>query len=170
VSATVNVERTGERPVLDVRHDVKFRPRVPPNFFGIALGLVGLAEAWRAVVPTFGTSPDPKSEQRVSKCVGSFLKVDKGLTTGHGGVQVMGLIPALTSLLSRAKPHGVFGAKTRSFIGLGSRTGITAAVEQQFHLMGKITTAGLVGLLEWGRVAHLAHLPARWTSKRFGFG
>jgi tellurite resistance protein len=28
---------------------------VPPNFFGIALGLVGLAEAWGAAVPILGT-------------------------------------------------------------------------------------------------------------------
>jgi tellurite resistance protein len=30
-------------------------PRVPPNLFAIALGLAGLAEAWRAAVPLLGT-------------------------------------------------------------------------------------------------------------------
>jgi tellurite resistance protein len=29
--------------------------RVPPNFFGIAFGLAGLAEAWRAAAPVLGT-------------------------------------------------------------------------------------------------------------------
>jgi tellurite resistance protein len=30
-------------------------PRVPPNLFAIALGVAGLAEAWRAAVPLLGT-------------------------------------------------------------------------------------------------------------------
>jgi tellurite resistance protein len=31
-------------------------PRVPPNLFGIALGIAGLAEAWHAAVPLLGTT------------------------------------------------------------------------------------------------------------------
>jgi tellurite resistance protein len=31
-------------------------PRVPPNLFGIALGIAGLAQAWHADVPLLGTS------------------------------------------------------------------------------------------------------------------
>ena len=30
-------------------------PRVPPNFFAIAFGLAGLAEAWEAAVPVLRT-------------------------------------------------------------------------------------------------------------------
>src|SRR5580658_11195786 len=30
-------------------------PRVPPNLFGIALGITGLAQAWHAAVPVLGT-------------------------------------------------------------------------------------------------------------------
>ena len=30
-------------------------PRVPPNLFGIALGMAGLAQAWHAAVPVLGT-------------------------------------------------------------------------------------------------------------------
>ena len=30
-------------------------PRVPPNLFGIVLGIAGLAEAWRAAVSLLGT-------------------------------------------------------------------------------------------------------------------
>ena len=30
-------------------------PRVPPNLFGIALGIAGLAQAWHAAVPVLGT-------------------------------------------------------------------------------------------------------------------
>jgi fructose-bisphosphate aldolase class I len=77
-----------------------------------------------------------------------FLKVDKGLAGEHDGVQVMNPIPALASLLSRAKQNGVFGTKMRSFIRLGSRTGITAVVDQQFHLADQILAAGLVPIIE----------------------
>ena len=31
-------------------------PRVPPNLFGIALGIAGLADAWHAAVPLLGTA------------------------------------------------------------------------------------------------------------------
>jgi fructose-bisphosphate aldolase class I len=77
-----------------------------------------------------------------------FLKVDKGLTSEHDGVQIMNPIPALASLLSRAEQNGVFGTKMRSFIRLGSRAGITAVVDQQFHLAHQIMAAGLVPIIE----------------------
>jgi fructose-bisphosphate aldolase class I len=82
------------------------------------------------------------------KRVVPFLKVDKGLATEHDGVQVMNPIPALSSLLSRAEQNGVFGTKMRSFIRLGSHTGITAVVDQQFDLAGQIMAAGLVPIIE----------------------
>jgi fructose-bisphosphate aldolase class I len=82
------------------------------------------------------------------KRVVPFLKVDKGLASEHDGVQVMNPIPALASLLSRAEQNGVFGTKMRSFIRLGSHTGITAVVDQQFHLADQILVAGLVPIIE----------------------
>jgi fructose-bisphosphate aldolase class I len=82
------------------------------------------------------------------KGVVPFLKVDKGLASEHDGVQVMNPIPALASLLSRAEQNGVFGTKMRSFIRLGSRTGITAVVDQQFQLADQILAAGLVPIVE----------------------
>jgi fructose-bisphosphate aldolase class I len=82
------------------------------------------------------------------KRVVPFLKVDKGLASEHDGVQVMNPIPALASLLSRAEQNGVFGTKMRSFIRLGSHTGITAVVEQQFDLADQILAAGLVPIIE----------------------
>jgi fructose-bisphosphate aldolase class I len=82
------------------------------------------------------------------KRVVPFLKVDKGLASEHDGVQVMNPIPALASLLSRAEQHGVFGTKMRSFIRLGSHTGITAVVDQQFVLADHILAAGLVPIIE----------------------
>jgi fructose-bisphosphate aldolase class I len=77
-----------------------------------------------------------------------FLKVDKGLATEHDGVQVMNPVPALSSLLSRAGQNGVFGTKMRSFIRLGSRTGIKAVIDQQFQLADLIMAAGLVPIIE----------------------
>jgi len=39
-----------------LRQRERFRlPRVPPNFFAIAFGVAGLAEAWQATVPVLGT-------------------------------------------------------------------------------------------------------------------
>jgi fructose-bisphosphate aldolase, class I len=82
------------------------------------------------------------------KRVVPFLKVDKGLAIEHDGVQVMNPMPALASLLTRAAQNGVFGTKMRSFIRLGSRTGITAVVDQQFELANQIMAAGLVPIIE----------------------
>jgi fructose-bisphosphate aldolase class I len=82
------------------------------------------------------------------KRVVPFLKVDKGLASEHDSVQNMNPIPALASLLSRAVQNGVFGTKMRSFIKLGSRTGIAAVVDQQFHLANQIIAAGLVPIIE----------------------
>jgi fructose-bisphosphate aldolase class I len=82
------------------------------------------------------------------KHVVPFLKVDKGLATEHDGVQVMNPIPDLASLLSRAEQNGVFGTKMRSFIRLGSHSGITAVVDQQFGLAEQIMAAGLVPIIE----------------------
>ena len=82
------------------------------------------------------------------KRVVPFLKVDKGLAGEQDGVQVMNPIPALASLLSRAKEKGVFGTKMRSFIKLASRAGIRAVVDQQFELADQILAAGLVPIIE----------------------
>jgi fructose-bisphosphate aldolase, class I len=82
------------------------------------------------------------------KHVVPFLKVDKGLTTEKDGVQVMNPIPALSSLLSRAKEKGVFGTKMRSFIKLARPAGIETIVDQQFEFGDEIMAAGLVPILE----------------------
>jgi fructose-bisphosphate aldolase class I len=82
------------------------------------------------------------------KRVVPFLKVDKGLASEHDGVQVMKPIPTLAPLMLRAAQNGVFGTKMRSFIKLGSRTGITAVVDQQFHLANQIIATGLVPIIE----------------------
>ena len=82
------------------------------------------------------------------KRVVPFLKVDKGLSDEEDGVQVMNPIPALASLLSRAREKGAFGTKMRSFIKLASRAGIKAVVDQQFEFADQILAAGLVPIIE----------------------
>lgn len=77
-----------------------------------------------------------------------FLKVDKGLADEENGVQVMKPIPALRSLLSRAKENRVFGTKARSFIKAANDSGIKAIVDQQFEVAREVLAAGLVPIIE----------------------
>ena len=77
-----------------------------------------------------------------------FLKVDKGLAAEADGVQLMKPMNDLDDLLSRAREHGVFGTKMRSFVREPNASGIAAIVEQQFDAARRILAAGLVPILE----------------------
>ena len=81
------------------------------------------------------------------KHVVPFLKVDKGLAAEEQGAQVMKPIPGLAELLARARDHGVFGTKMRSFIKLPG-AGLDAVVAQQFEIGRQIIAAGLVPIIE----------------------
>jgi fructose-bisphosphate aldolase class I len=74
--------------------------------------------------------------------------VDKGLATEADGVQIMKPIPNLDDLLVKARDHGVFGTKMRSFIKLANSAGVAAIVDQQFDLAQQILGAGLVPIIE----------------------
>src|ERR1043166_6202390 len=82
------------------------------------------------------------------KRVVPFLKVDKGLEAEKDGVQLMKPMPALGSLLKKAKAKRVFGTKMRSFIKQASRAGIKDIVNQQFELAAQIIAAELVPIVE----------------------
>ena len=82
------------------------------------------------------------------KNVVPFLKVDKGLAAEADGVQMMKPMPALDSLLARAKENGAFGTKMRSVIKLGNPAGVQAVVDQQFEIGRRIVDAGLVPIIE----------------------
>ena len=82
------------------------------------------------------------------KRVVPFLKVDKGLEAEKDGVQLMKLMPALGSLLEKAKAKRVFGTKMRSFIKQASGAGIKDIVNQQFELAAQIIAAELVPIVE----------------------
>jgi len=82
------------------------------------------------------------------KRVVPFLKVDKGLEAEKDGVQLMKPMPALGSLLEKAKAKRVFGTKMRSFIKQASGAGIKDIVNQQFELAAQIIAAELVPIVE----------------------
>ncbi len=50
----MSVTQIAEKDQSPRRHTF-LGPRVPPNLFGIALGIAGLAQAWHAAVPVLGT-------------------------------------------------------------------------------------------------------------------
>jgi fructose-bisphosphate aldolase, class I len=77
-----------------------------------------------------------------------LLKVDKGLTNEHDGVQVMKPIPGLDDLLARAIKLGIYGTKMRSVIKLASQSGIAAVVDQQFGIAAQIAKHGIIPIIE----------------------
>ncbi len=82
------------------------------------------------------------------KGVVPFLKVDKGLAAEKDGVQLMKPMPALASLLDKAKAKHIFGTKMRSFIKHANPAGIKDIVSQQFEVAGQILAAGLMPIIE----------------------
>lgn len=77
-----------------------------------------------------------------------FLKVDKGLDAEKNGVQLMKPMPALGTLLEKAKSKRIFGTKMRSFIKQANAEGIKDIVNQQFEAAGQIIAAGLMPIIE----------------------
>jgi fructose-bisphosphate aldolase, class I len=77
-----------------------------------------------------------------------IVKVDKGLEAEKDGVQLMKPMPDLDKLCDRAVKLGVFGTKMRSYINLGSKTGIAAIAKQQFEFGDQIAKHGLLPILE----------------------
>src|SRR5271157_264606 len=82
------------------------------------------------------------------KQVVPFLKVDKGLADEKEGVQLMKPMPALASLLQKAKAKGIFGTKMRSVIKQANAARIKDVVSQQFEVAGQIISAGLMPIVE----------------------
>ena len=82
------------------------------------------------------------------KRVVPFLKVDKGLAAEKDGVQLMKPMPALSTLLDKARGKRIFGTKMRSVIKQADETGINHIVDQQFEIGQQIISADLVPILE----------------------
>ncbi len=77
-----------------------------------------------------------------------FLKVDSGLDSLAGGVQMMKPIDGLDALLKRAAERHIFGTKMRSVIKEANRDGIRRIVDQQFEYGRQIAEAGFVPIIE----------------------
>ena len=82
------------------------------------------------------------------KQVVPFLKVDQGLAVEQDGVQLMKPMPALATLLAKAKAKRIFGTKMRSVIKQANPAGIRSVVNQQFEVAGQILAAGLLPIVE----------------------
>ncbi len=82
------------------------------------------------------------------KRVVPFLKVDQGLAAETDGVRLMKPMPALATLLAKAKAKRIFGTKMRSVINQANAGGIKDIVNQQFETARQIIAAGLVPIIE----------------------
>ena len=136
---------SGDDEMFDLIHQMRTRIITSPAFGGDrVLGAI-----------LFEDTMDREIEGRESaeylwaeKEVVPFLKVDKGLADEADGVQLMKPIPGLDDLLARAVSKGIFGTKMRSVIKLANRSGVDAAVDQQFEVGRQILASGLVPILE----------------------
>ena len=125
-------------------HEMRSRIITSPAFNGGKV--IGAILFERTMDGEVGGKPVPAALWE--KGVVPFLKVDKGLEEEADGVQLMKPMPALDSLLARAKALGVFGTKERSVINQANRGGIEKIVAQQIEVGRQILAAGLVPILE----------------------
>ena len=136
---------SGDDEMFSIVHGMRTRIVTSPSFGGDRiLGAI-----------LFENTMDREIEEKPSarylweeKNVVPFLKVDKGLAAEADGVQLMKPMPALDSLLARAKANGVFGTKMRSVVKLANPAGVKAVVDQQFEIGRRIANAGLVPIIE----------------------
>ena len=136
---------SGDDEMFSIVHGMRTRIVTSPSFGGDRiLGAI-----------LFENTMDREIEEKPSarylweeKNVVPFLKVDKGLAAEADGVQLMKPMPALDSLLDRAKANGVFGTKMRSLVKLANPAGVKAVVDQQFEIGRRIADAGLVPIIE----------------------
>jgi len=136
---------TDDDEMFALMHEMRSRIITSPSFRGDRiLGAI-----------LFEDTMDREIERRASadylwsvKGVVPFLKVDKGLADQADGVQLMKPMPALESLLVRAKEKDVFGTKMRSVIKLADDGGVKAVVDQQFETALDILAAGLIPIIE----------------------
>jgi len=82
------------------------------------------------------------------KRVVPLLKVDQGLAAETDGVHLMKPMPALATLLAKAKAKRIFGTKMRSVINQANAGGIKDIVNQQFETARQIIAANLVPIIE----------------------
>ena len=125
-------------------HDMRSRIVTSPAFSGDKV--LGAILFERTMDGHAGGKPVPHLLR--DRGVVPFLKVDKGLEEEADGVQLMKPIPALATLLARAKRLGIVGTKMRSVIKSANADGIAAIIAQQFEVGTQIFAMDLVPILE----------------------
>ena len=136
---------SNEDEMFAIVHQVRTRMITSPSFTGERI--IGVILFENTMDRDIDGQPTADYLWNVKRVV-PFLKVDKGLEAEKDGVQLMKPMPALGSLLEKAKAKRVFGTKMRSFIKQASRAGIKDIVNQQFELAAQIIAAELVPIVE----------------------
>jgi len=136
---------SNEDEMFAIVHQMRTRMITSPSFTGeLIIGVILFENTMDSDIDGQPTGDYLWNVKRVVP----FLKVDKGLEAEKDGVQLMKPMPALGSLLEKAKAKRIFGTKMRSFIKQASGAGIKDIVNQQFELAAQIIAAELVPIVE----------------------
>jgi fructose-bisphosphate aldolase, class I len=131
--------------MFDLVHAMRTRVITSPAFDGTRiLGAILFEQTMERNVDGVPTARYLWDEKQVVP----FLKVDKGLADEQHSVRLMKPIDTLDYLLERANLHRIFGTKMRSVINGPDKDGIAAIVDQQFEYAARISSAGLVPIVE----------------------
>jgi len=136
---------SNEDEMFAIVHQMRTRMITSPSFTGERI--IGVILFENTMDSDIDGKPTGDYLWNVKRVV-PFLKVDKGLEAEKDGVQLMKPMPALGSLLEKAKAKRIFGTKMRSFIKQASGAGIKDIVNQQFELAAQIIAAELVPIVE----------------------
>ncbi|HTH98791.1 MAG TPA: fructose bisphosphate aldolase [Stellaceae bacterium] len=134
-----------EAEMFRLMHEMRVRIMTAPAFTGDkVIGAILFEGTMDGAVRGISTPAYVWQERGVVP----FVKVDKGLEKEADGVSLMKPITDLDTVLTRAVKLGVFGTKMRSTIAAASKSGIAAIVTQQFEVGDRISTHGLMPILE----------------------
>jgi fructose-bisphosphate aldolase, class I len=134
-----------DKEMFDLIHQMRERLITSPSFSGDKVLAVILFEQ---TMDRTINGEDTAAYLWKQKHIVPFVKVDQGLGDAGNGVQLMKPLDKLDSVLERAIEKGVFGTKMRSFIEEPNERGIKAIVDQQFEFADKISSRGLMPILE----------------------
>jgi len=136
---------SNEDEMFAIVHQMRTRMITSPSFTGERI--IGVIMFENSMDRDIDGQPTADYLWNVKRVV-PFLKVDKGLEAEKDGVQLMKPMPALGSLLEKAKAKRIFGTKMRSFIKQARGAGIKDIVNQQFELAAQIIAAELMPIVE----------------------
>lgn len=135
----------GEAEMFDLVHEMRTRVIASPAFTSDRI--LGAILFEKTMDRSVGGMPTADYLWR-EKGIVPFLKVDGGLASLTGGVQMMKPIDGLDALLERAAKKHIFGTKMRSVIKTATPEGIKRIVDQQFEYGRRIADAGFVPIIE----------------------